>query len=115
MLNSWIRGNRPILYAVIVIGAALVTLGYHLRVESILACQAGGYGADRYLAYCGSTDYGEYDHGAFWFGLEPAAKESARRAKVLFLGSSRMQLGMSTKATSDWFSSRSVPYYLLGF
>jgi hypothetical protein len=115
MLNSFIRGSRPIVYAVIVIGAALVALGYHLRVESILACKAAGYGPDRYLAYCGSTDYGEYDHGAFWFGLEPEAKYSARRAKVLFVGNSRTQLGMSTKATSDWFSSRSVSYYLLGF
>src|SRR5262245_35053014 len=115
MLNSLFRANRPLLYVAVVLGAALATFGYHLRVESILACQAQGYSAEHYLAYCNWQDYGEYDHGAFWFGLEPDARQFARRAKVLFVGNSRMQLGLSTAVTADWFSSRGVPYYLLGF
>ena len=33
--------------------------------------------------------YGDYDHGAIWFGLEPAADAAAANAQVLFLGNSR--------------------------
>ncbi len=39
----------------------------------------------------------------------------AASAEVLFLGSSRMQLALSTRATADWFSSTSARYYLMGF
>jgi hypothetical protein len=99
----------------VVLAAALGAFGYHLRVEGIFACRADGYSLDRYLAYCNSVGYGEYDHGAFWFELEPEATESARRAEVLLLGNSRMQLGFSTRAAEGWFSSRSIPHYLLGF
>src|SRR5215471_16448074 len=105
MLSTFFRAPKPLLYIVVVGGAAIVAFGYYLRFENILACQADGYGIDRYLAYCGSDGYGEYDHGALWFELEPDATESARRAKVLFLGNSRMQLAFSTRATEDWFGS----------
>jgi hypothetical protein len=81
----------------------------------IFACQATGYTSDRYLSYCGATEYGDYEHGAFWFDLEPAAELSAAKADVLFLGNSRTQFGFSTAATAQWFLSASASYYLLGF
>jgi hypothetical protein len=59
--------------------------------------------------------YGDYDHGAFWFDLEPDIVRFARDADVLFLGNSRMQFGFSSQATRDWFSSFSDRYFLLGF
>jgi hypothetical protein len=96
----------------------LVILGasaYSLRAYGIFRCQAAGYGQDGFLGYCGATGYGDYDHGAFWFELEPRAVEAARRAKVLFLGNSRMQFGFSTSATTSRFESIGVPYFLLGF
>jgi hypothetical protein len=112
---SFLRSDKPVLYIIVVLGAAIGALGFHMRIEGIFACAADGYGSDRYLAYCNARGYGEYDHGAFWFGVELEAQDYARRAEVLFLGNSRMQLGLSTAATHEWFSSRKIPYYLLGF
>ena len=34
---------------------------------------------------------------------------------MLFLGNSHMQVAFSTAATSDWFSTASIRYYLMGF
>jgi hypothetical protein len=73
------------------------------------------YSSDRYLSYCNATSYGDYDHGAIWFGLEPAADAAAANARVLFLGNSRVQYAFSSKATAGWFSSLAESYYLLGF
>jgi UDP-4-amino-4-deoxy-L-arabinose formyltransferase/UDP-glucuronic acid dehydrogenase (UDP-4-keto-hexauronic acid decarboxylating) len=96
--------------------AVVVSAGaYSLRKWSIFNCSAAGYGPDSYLGYCQATNYGDYDHGAFWFGLEPAANAAAENAHVLFIGNSRVQLAFSNKATAEWFSSLGDSYYLLGF
>jgi hypothetical protein len=50
---------------------------YKTRADSILACQARGYTSDRYLAYCEAKSYGDYEHGVFWFDLEPRADLAA--------------------------------------
>src|SRR5688500_17401087 len=81
-------------YCLIIAVVALAAFAYSLRYQGIFSCQASGYGADRYLAYCQATSYSDYDHGAFWFGLEPEAVDAARNADVLFLGNSRMQFGL---------------------
>ena len=39
----------------------------------------------------------------------------ARKADVVFLGNSRMQVALSAEATGNWFSAISARYYLLGF
>jgi len=108
---------RPALYIYIsiVLGVVLAAGFYKLRTEGIFACQAGGYSSDRYLSYCHISGYGDYEHGAFWFGLEPSIQDHVTGAEVLFLGSSRMQLGLSTDAIADWFSSLPARYYLMGF
>lgn len=107
---------RPALYISIVFAAVLATYAYKLRTDGIFACLADGYASDRYLAYCHAKGYGDYEHGAFWFGLEPSTRDSVSNAEVLFLGSSRMQIALSTTATSRWFhSSGPVRYFLLGF
>jgi hypothetical protein len=102
-------------YLIVLLAVVLAAGIYRLRERSIFNCQATGYGADRYLAYCGAAAYGDYDYGAFWFDLEPSALAAAANAKVLFLGNSRMQFALSAKPTDDWFRAVSVPYYLLGF
>jgi hypothetical protein len=107
--------SRPALYVSIVLGFVLATYAYKLRTEGIFACLADGYASDRYLAYCHAKGYGDYEHGAFWFGLEPSTRDAVSNAQVLFLGSSRMQIALSTAATSRWFSSDPVKYFLLGF
>lgn len=107
--------SMPIIYTCIILVAALASYGYWIRTRSIFACQADGYTADRYIAYCDARNYADYEHGAFWFDLEPSARDFAKNADVLFLGNSRLQVGFSTAATADWFSRASARYYLLGF
>jgi hypothetical protein len=87
----------------------------YLRTHAIFACQAGLYTDNRYISYCEADAYGDYEHGAFWFDLEPAALTFAGNADVLFLGNSRAQMAFSTQSTADWFSAISRPYYLMGF
>jgi hypothetical protein len=106
---------RPGLYILLVLTAVLSLGAYSVRAHGIFACSAAGYGSDRYLSYCNGIGYGDYDHGAIWFGLEPAASTAAANAQVLFLGNSRTVFGFSSEATADWFSSRSLTYFLLGF
>src|SRR6266849_1049503 len=107
--------SRPALYISIILGVVLAVCTYKIRTDGIFACQADGYTSDRYLSYCHNSGYGDYEHGAFWFGLEPSIQNYAASAEVLFLGSSRTQLAFSTVATAEWFSSASARYYLMGF
>jgi hypothetical protein len=119
--NSWTKAwqglsaNRPTIYISVILVATLVGYAYQLRTQSIFACPANFYDSDHYIAYCGAAGYGEYEHGAFWFDLEPSAQAFTKNADVLFLGDSRLQVGFSTTATANWFSAASTRYYLLGF
>jgi len=106
---------KPVLYIILLVMSIYGTYAYKLRVDGIFACSADGYASDRYLADCNAGAYGDYDHGAFWFGLEPDAQRFVANAEVLFLGSSQLQFALSTPATVDWFSSPKASYYLLGF
>ena len=110
-----ILNARPGAYILIILAVVVGTFVYSLRTNGIFACQTAGYGSDRYLAYCQAMKYGDYDYGAFWFDLEPEATAAARTAEVLFMGNSRMEFGLSSEAISNWFSSRAISYYLLGF
>jgi hypothetical protein len=107
--------SRPAVYVLILLSAVVASSLYQLRVDNIFACPANGYTSDRYLPNCGATNYGDYEHGAFWLDLEPAAEKSAASADVLFLGDSRMLLAFSNVATANWFSSISASFYVLGF
>jgi hypothetical protein len=113
--RSFVFADQTGLYISLVLLVALAAGAYSLRKYGVFGCQASGYGPDAYLSYCGATSYGDYDHGAIWFNLEPAATAAAANAQVLFIGNSRTQFGFSSKATVDWFSSISASYYLLGF
>jgi len=106
---------RPSLYVALLAAIMFGTFFYDLRTTGIFACSAAGYSDDTYLAYCNSTGYGDYDHGAFWFDLEPEARRAAESAAVLFLGTSRMEFAFSASSTEDWFKARRIGFYLLGF
>jgi hypothetical protein len=106
--------SNSTLYISIVLVATLAAYVMWVRERSIFACQADGYSADRYIAYCNGANYGDYEHGAFWFDLEHPL-DFANKADVLFLGNSHLEKGFSTKATADWFSDASAKYYLMGF
>jgi hypothetical protein len=103
------------LYIGIVLLAALASYAYWLKTRSIFACQAPGYSADRYLAYCGGANYADFEHGAFYFNLEPPALDYARNADVLVLGNSRLQVALSNDRAADWFSQAQARYYLMAF
>ena len=107
--------ERPAIYILILLGVCVAAGLYETRADSIFACQARGYTPDRYLAYCDAKNYSDYEHGVFWFDLEPRAEVAAASADVLFLGDSRLQFAFSTAATAQWFSSALATYYLLGF
>ena len=107
--------SQPIIYTCVIFAAALVGYGWELRNDSIFSCPADGYNTDRYLASCTAAHYADYEHGAFYFDLEPSVQNFARNADVLFLGSSRLQVAFSTTATANWFSAASARYYLMGF
>jgi len=92
----------------------VATFAAKLRTTGVFACPSS-YGDHAYLSDCNASNYGDYDHGAFWFGLEPSAQQAAGRAQVLFLGNSRIQFAMGTSAAAQWFDQRSIPFFSLGF
>jgi hypothetical protein len=109
------RANAAAIYISMILIAALGASLFKARTQTIFSCQGNLYTSDRYIAYCNGVGYGDYEHGAFALGLEPAALEHARQADVLFLGNSHLQVAFSTPATAEWFSARSSRYYLMGF
>jgi hypothetical protein len=108
---------RPVLYIGILLASIVGTYVVKLRTAGIFGCTAEGYYAstNAYLGFCNASAYGDYDHGAFWFDLEPEARRFAANAAVLFVGSSRMQFAFSSIATDKWFAAAAVPHYLMGF
>lgn len=111
--------GRPGLYLALVLAALVAAFAAHMRLDGILTCPAAYGGGERYLGYCQGTAYGDYDHGATWFGLEPGVREGAAAADVLFLGNSRMQFGFSAPELGRWFADPAggagAKPYLLGF
>lgn len=78
-------------------------------------CRSSQYGDHEFLAYCESIKYGDYEHGALYYGLEPGLRRNIRDAQVLFLGSSRLQAAFSTKAVRNYFQSRGIRFFVMGF
>jgi hypothetical protein len=71
--------------------------------------------AGQFLAYCAAPQFGDYEHGAYYFNLEPDAVARLKQSDVMFFGTSRAQLALSTRAWSDFFRARGVSAYLAGF
>jgi hypothetical protein len=81
----------------------------------IAGCRANHYSDDSYLAYCASPGYGDYEHGVFYFDMDPKVHAALERAEVVFLGNSITQFAFSTGATKEVFAESRINYYLLGF
>lgn len=107
--------GRLSFYIVLLLAAGLAGYVYTVRTRGIFACPATGYSSDSYLAYCQAPQYGDFDHGAFWFDLEPGIRDYVARAEVLFLGNSRVQFGFTTDITDAWMRALPARYFLLGF
>ena len=63
-------------YVAALVLALAATFAVKLRSHGVFACPARYAGA-AYLSDCNAAEYGDYDHGAFYFGLEPSAREAA--------------------------------------
>jgi hypothetical protein len=70
---------------------------------------------DDFLAYCRSLGYVDYEHGALYYGVEPKVRESIRAAQVLFLGSSKIQAALAANAVRNYFRTRGIRYFVMGF
>jgi hypothetical protein len=81
----------------------------------IYRCDPSLYGGDKFLAYCSDSGFGGYEHGAIYYGLEPGIVGNLRAADVLFLGSSRTQVGFSSDIVDQFFETRGVKYFNMGF
>jgi hypothetical protein len=112
---AWNKKAVPALFSLLIALSFIGAFVYKIRFDGIFSCPASGYGSNGYLSDCTARSFGDYDHGAFWFGLEPQARRAAAEADVLIIGSSRLQFAFSGKATLDWFSGLNLRPYLLGF
>jgi hypothetical protein len=67
------------------------------------------------MAYCETAGFAAYDHGAYFFDLEPKATRHLAEANVIFLGNSKAQFAFSSRAREAFFRAHPAHYYLLGF
>jgi hypothetical protein len=80
-----------------------------------LGCRVNARKGDEFTAYCQSKTYGDYEHGAFFFGLEPEALANLRKSRVVFLGNSLTQCGFSSDYTRSFFANIDIKFFILGF
>src|SRR5262245_34497393 len=85
--------------AVFVLVAGLAAVAYRLidRGAAMMGCRVSSQ-PDTFLAYCDSKYFGDYEHGAYYFGTEPRAIAHLQRAEVIAFGSSRAQFAFSAEA-----------------
>ena len=103
------------IFAVMAFVSAVVTPVAIMTFDNF-ACRTQPNGPDDFLAYCRSPRYGDYEHGALYYGFEPKARERIRAAEVLFLGSSsRLQAAFAANATREYFRARGIRYFVMGF
>jgi len=102
--------------AVFLLVAGVVGLAYRAvdRGVGSLPCLARPP-SGHFLAYCESPQFGDFEHGAYYYKLEPEALERVKRADVIFFGSSREQIALSTRAFRDFFKQQRIAPYLFGF
>jgi hypothetical protein len=102
--------------AVFLLVAGVIGLAYRAvdRGVTSLHCLAEPP-AGHFLAFCLSPQFGDFEHGAYYYKLEPEALAHFRRADVIFFGSSREQIALSTRAFADFFKQLRIAPYLFGF
>ncbi len=110
-------GSAVAAVAYVVVIVAVLAAGFFAQAASVLRCPAADLDSkDYYLIYCQARGYTDYDHGAFWYGIEPDIRESAAAAQVLFIGNSRVEHALSAPpSVSAWFAEHDISYYLMGF
>lgn len=94
---------------------AAIFIGSRDFVGMLRSCGGKGYAADTFLAGCESNYFGNYEHGAYYFELEPEAVAALKSATVVVLGHSRPMFAFGTQSWREFFNSRAIKYYLFGF
>ena len=83
--------------------------------EMAVGCRTGEYSADKFLAYCRKPTFGDYEHGAIYYGLDSKMIEHLRQADVVMVGDSEMLMAFSEDNVDRFFRERGIKYFLLGF
>jgi hypothetical protein len=81
---------------------------------AVTKCNAGPSSSSTYIAYCLSREYGDYEHEAFYFGLNNTGRALAE-TQVIFLGNSKMQYAFSRDNVVPFFDERNARFFVLGF
>lgn len=110
------REIRFLTYAclLIMIGVVAQIVGYAATGISIAGCRIAP-APDQFISFCGSPRFADYEHGAFWFGLEPEAIANLKAADVVFTGSSRTMFAFSTDEIRTYFAAHGLRQFNLGF
>lgn len=101
---------------VAVLTAVLAISGFWLN--NALKCGVWGYKPGWFVGYCSNPkygDYGDYDHGALFYGLETVAVNNAKQADVLIFGNSRTLFALPSDGTRPYFSKLGLSYFNLAF
>ena len=102
--------------AVFLLVAGVVGLGYRAIDRGVASLHCFSRPPDgHFLAMCESPQFGNFEHGAYYYELEPDALKHLKHAEVIFFGSSREQIALSTRAFKDFFRQLGIAPYLFGF
>ena len=81
---------------------------------AVTKCDAHPSSNDAYIAYCLDREYGDFEHEAFYFGLNKTGRALAE-SQVLFLGNSKMQYAFSRDNVAPFFEERNARFFVMGF
>jgi hypothetical protein len=116
MIRNNLTKNRLGVYVMLVIATIVGAKIFELRRWEIFACQAYGYSADLFAAYCGGARYVDTEHGIFWYGLDSTITNSVREADAIFLGDSRALVAFSANSIREFFKqTNNAKSYNLAF
>lgn len=81
---------------------------------AVTKCHAHPSSGDAYIAYCLDREYGDFEHEAFYFGLNNTGRALAA-SQVIFLGNSKMQYAFSRANVAPFFEERNARFFVMGF
>lgn len=81
---------------------------------AITRCNGNQSSSDAYIAYCLDREYGDFEHEAFYFGLNNTGRALAE-TQVLFLGNSKLQYAFSRGNVAPFFDERNARFLVMGF
>jgi hypothetical protein len=88
--RRWWRAYVAI-FATMAFVSALVTPVAIMTFDNF-ACRTQPHGSDDFLAYCRSVRYGDYEHGALYYGLSPRYAKASEPRRFYFLAAAGYRL-----------------------